>query len=504
MLKQARRPVASLCLTLLALNVASCHRIAQQDARTVIPTDGTSVGVERIRGVTMNDGRQIQFDRIPEASVLADTLRANVQGHPVVIPVSDVQRVWIVTLDKKRTTLAVIGTTFAVLGTLVAIAIATKESCPFVYSWDGSQYVFDGEPYGGAVSRGLERDDYSDLEHLRPDASGLYRLLVANEVNETQFTNSMELLVVDHRLGTRFEMDEWGKLHGVSSAVPPISARDQDGRDLVPWLRASDELIWEPQPAMDPGGAVRQEIVLTFPKPRDAKRAQLVARAGTGLWGSHMIREMLQLRGSAVTEWYAALDKGGEPLNALRAWNVREELYVLKLDVDESGTWRPRGLLPGGGPFIAETRVVSLDLGNAPGETLRLRIRPPSGFWSLNSFAVTYDDSEQPLAVTTVQPLSARTSDGRDLLGDLRNADDRYYAMPNTGDRATITFVAPPGRSGAQRSVFLHTRGYYRLHLPEQGPADLVTLQKITDQPDAAARMAAESFAKRRLARSGN
>lgn len=213
---------------------------------------------------------------------------------------------------------------------------------------------------------------------------------------------------------------------------------------------------------------------------------------------------MLQLRGSAVTEWYATLDKGGAPLDALRAWNVREELYVLKLDVDESGTWRPRGLLPGGGPFIAETRVVPLDLSNAPGDSLRLRIRPPSGFWALNSFAVTYEDNNQPLAITTVQPLSAQTSDGRDMLGELRAADDRYYAMPNTGDNAKIAFVAPPAREGAERSVFLHTRGYYRLHLPEQGAADAATLQRLIDQPDAAARLAAESFAKHRLARSGN
>jgi len=504
MLKHARRPVASLCITLLAFNVVGCHRITQQETRTVIAADGSAVKTDRIRGVTMNDGRQIQFDKDPKAQVLLDTLRANVQGQPTVIPVSDVQRVWLETIDKTRTSFAVLGVTVGVLAIALAVAIATKESCPFVYSWDGTQYVFDGEPYGGAVSRGLERDDYSDLEHLRPDASGFYRLMVTNEVNETQFTNSMELLVVDHRVGTRFEMDEWGKPHSVSSALPPTSARDQDGRDLVPWLRASDDLIWEPLPPIDPAGAVRQEIVLTFPKPRGAMRAQLVARAGTGLWGSHMIREMLQLRGSAVTEWYATLDKGGEPLDALRAWNVREELYVLKLDVDESGTWRPRGLLPGGGPFIAETRVVPLDLSNATGESLRLRIRPPSGFWALNSFAVTYDDNEQPLAVTTVQPLSARTSDGRDLLGDLRTADDRYYTMPNTGDHGMISFVAPPARGGAERSVFLHTRGYYRLHLPEQGPADLVALQRITDQPDAAARMAAASFAKQRLARSGN
>jgi hypothetical protein len=504
MLKHARRPVASLCIALLALNVVDCYRTTQRETRTVIPADGTTAAMWRIRGVTMNDGRSIQFDRGELPGVLRDTLRANVQGKPTVIPVSDVQRVWVESLNKTRTTFAVIGTTLGVLVIAGAVALATKESCPFVYSWDGTQYVFDGEPYGGAVFRALERDDYSDLEHLRPDSAGLYRLMVTNEVNETQFTNSMELLVVDHRRGTRFEMDEWGKPHSVSNALPPVSARDQNGRDLVAWLRASDHMIWEPLPPMDPAGAVRQEIVMTFPKPRGATRAQLVARAGTGLWGSHMIREMLQLRGSEVTEWYATLDNGGAPLDALRAWNIREELYVLKLDVDEAGTWRPRGLLPGGGPFIAETRVVPLDVSNVTGDSLRVRIRPPSGFWALNSFAVTYDDNEQPLAVTTVQPLSAQTSDGRDLLGDLRAADDRYYAMPNTGDRAMISFVATPARDGAERTVFLHTRGYYRLHLPEQGPADSVTLQRISDQPDAAARMAAESFAKQRFARSGN
>jgi hypothetical protein len=76
--------------------------------------------------------------------------------------------------------------------------------------------------------------------------------------------------------------------------------------------------------------------------------------------------------------------------------------------------------------------------------------------------------------------------------------------MPNTGDAAQVTFAAPPARAGAERTVFLQTRGYYRLHLPEKGPADLPALQRITEQPDGAARMAAESFAKRRVARSGN
>ena len=327
------------------------------------------------------------------------------------IPTSSLQRVWVRSLNKGRTTLAVLGITAGALAALMAIALATKESCPFVYSWNGTQYVFDGEPYGGAVTRGLERDDYSSLEHLRPDSAGLYRLLVTNEVNETQYTNLMELMVVDHAPGSRFEVDEVGKLHNVKTAVGPSTAQDQNGRDLVPWLSAADQKIWEPLPSLDPSASVRQEIILTYPKPAGATRARLVARAGTGMWGSHMIREVLQLRGAQVTEWYAAIDKGGASLDSLHAWNVREELYVLKLDIEEGSAWRTRGLLPGGGPFLTETRVVSLDLSRVSGDSLRLRIRPPSGFWALNSFEISYEDGAAPLAVTTVAPIFREVSD---------------------------------------------------------------------------------------------
>ncbi|HEY8830933.1 MAG TPA: hypothetical protein VIM21_00360 [Gemmatimonadaceae bacterium] len=499
MLQRARRPVASLCIALLAMNLVDCHTVTKKEAAAVIPRPDSS-RTENIVGVTLKDGSEIKFDDKPRATYDADTLRAYAGKQPQAIPVSNLQRVWVKTTDKGRTTLLVLGLSVGAFATLLAIAIASKESCPFVYSWDGTQFVFDGEPYGGAVSRGLERDDYSNLEHLRADASGLYRLMVTNEVNETQYTNSMELVVIDHNPGARFEMDEWGRPYNVFSSIAPVSARDRSGRDLVQWLKTPDQLIWEPMPETDSTAPVREEIVLTYPKPRAATRARLVARAGTGLWGSHMIREMLQLRGADVKAWYAMVDNGGAPRSLLRDWNVREELYVLKLDVDEAGTWHTRGLLPGGGPFLTETRVVPLDLSQVAGDSLRLRIRPPAGFWALNSFEISYEDGDAPLAVSKVAPASARTSDDRDILADLREADDRYYAMPTTDDRAFVSFVAPPVRPGSERTIFLHTRGYYRLHLPEQGAADAVALRRITDVPDAAARMAAESFAKRRMA----
>lgn len=501
MIKLVRRPAAGLCLALLLIDLSGCRRVTRHEPEQVIPP-GTSGTKEQIVGVTMRDGTEVRFDSRPRADVRGDTVHAWVRVRPFAVAISDVQRVWIARVDPARTTLAIVSIVAGVAAVLFAIALASKESCPFVYSWDGSEYVFDAEPYGGAVTRGLERDDYSRLEHLRVDSAGLYRIMVANEVNETQFTNAMRLLVVDHAAGARVEVDEWGRMYGLGAVIPPLVARDQDGRDLLPWLRLTDRAIWEPLPPADPSGRVRQEIELIFPKPVGATSARLVANVSTGLWGSHMIREMLELRGDSVGAWYAAIDSSANALETLRRWNVREELYVLKIEVAESNGWQVRGLLPGGGPFISEERVVPLDVSRVEGDTLRIRLRPPLGFWALNSFGVSYDASGA-ISVDTIAPLWAVASDGRDVLAELRDADDEYYAMPTTGDYGYVAFRAPaPPRAGVQRSVFLHTRGYYRLDLGERGTPDVSTLSRITEEPDAAARLAAERFAKQHVGRS--
>ena len=225
MLARARRPVASLCLAVLAFDVVSCHHVVQKAPTPDVLANEDGTTKERIVGVTLYDGRAVRFDPGTPSRIANDSLFSLVAGQPFGVAVSDVQRLWLEKIDPLATTILVIGTGAAVFAVALGIALATKESCPFIYSWDGTRYVFDAEPYGGAITRGLERDDYGTLEHLRADSAGLYRLLVTNEVNETQYTNSMRLFVVDHEPGARFEMDELGRLHDVvqltTVVVPP-------------------------------------------------------------------------------------------------------------------------------------------------------------------------------------------------------------------------------------------------------------------------------------------
>src|SRR5262249_56411742 len=118
-----------------------------------------------------------------------------------------------------------------------------------------------------------------------------------------------------------------------------------EGRDLLPWLATTDRVIWEAPPVLDANGGVRQEIVLTFPKPKGATRARLVANVGTGLWGSGMIKEMLKLRGRDLESWYASMDSDRTQSSAQFAWILRGELLALKREDEKHAGWETRRTL---------------------------------------------------------------------------------------------------------------------------------------------------------------
>lgn len=499
------RVVSAILLLALLPHFTGCsvHHTAR------VPTDEVQPPItEEIVGVTTKDGRMVEFDRKahppPWATISNDTIFASVNGSRVSIPMDEVTHLWLRRYDAGASILASFFVTVGVVAGMLLVAAVivalTKDSCPFIYSWDGEKYVFDAEPYGGAITRGLERDDYGELEHLRADGEK-YRLRVTNEVRETQFTNLMELWVVDHTPGTRVIPDEWGNLYAISDLQTLSSATDATGRDLKPWLGKKDLRIWEPEAKPGSAGELREQIVMSFPRPEGATQARLVANVATGLWGSNMISEMLELRGDQIDDWYDHMDTTPAAVDSLYTWNIREGTYILRLEVETADGWEVRGLLPGGGPFIAEDRVVPLNITGTAGDQLRLRIQPPKGYWSLNWFAIDYG-ADHTVLVDTLAPAQAVDQEGRDVLTALLETDDEYYVMPNTGDYALVDFAAPARRAEMDRTVILHSRGYYQLHLAPAGEPDVVTLERLIHEPGYSAAFAAERYARWRAERS--
>jgi hypothetical protein len=105
----------------LALNQLGCYRVTQEEPQTIIPS-GRSVPMERVVGVTLKNGRDIQFDNNSNPIVRRDTIRVEVANQLLTIPVSDVQRVWVLSINKTPTVFVVLG--FVVLALFLATVIA--------------------------------------------------------------------------------------------------------------------------------------------------------------------------------------------------------------------------------------------------------------------------------------------------------------------------------------------------------------------------------------------
>lgn len=410
----------------------------------------------------------------------------DVEFVPRAVPADSVTQYWVQRTDPVATTVLVLVVAAGAVGLAVAIVAAAKDSCPFVYAYDGEHFVFDAEPLGGAICRGLRRTECSRLEHLQAVA-GEYRLLLRNEVNETQYLDAMRLRVVDHAPEQWLVPDHAGNLHVVGRPIPPQGAHDEAGRDIARLLGARDGAAW-----LTHTGALtaeerdlRHHLTVQFPKPRGAQHARLVGNAGTALWGSNMIREMLQLRGAAVGGWYEEIERGGERLTELALFNLREELYLLRVRAERDSGLVDRGFLYGSGPFIAEDRVVEFDVSDLPGEALTLHLDPPKGFWTLDYLAVEYD-RDSIAAAPSLTLASARDQDGRDIAGSLRTSDGQYYVMPRNGDWAELTFAAlPPVADGQVRSIFLETDGYYEIQIDKSRPEATSLVRQLLNEPGA-------------------
>jgi len=418
------------------------------------------------------------------------------RASSVSIPMSQVDTVLVEKRDAGKVFLVTLAVVAGTIVGLYAISLALKESCPFVYSYDGQDYTLDGEPYGGATAPGLKRTDWGGLKYLRA-VEGEYRFKLTNEVDETQYTDELKLLVVDHPRDVSVVADERGVAHSLRSPAAPSKAADARGRDILSYVNEDDWVYWQTQARdLDPqlASGAKERLVFEFPKPAGAKRARLVFDGGNTLWASRMVKEFLSLQGSNLELYYASLNTPGPSLFALQSWNMREELYRLNVRVSTPRGWVAKGSVAGGGPFVFRSKVYTLDIADVPGDVLKLELTPPVGFWMINHVAVDYGDDEA-LQVQELDATRAVDSRGTDVRPLLASTDGRYLAMPNTGDSADLVFAAPPPVSGLARTVILKTNGYYDIHMGKLGAPQSATLARIMGEPGFPVRFAMEAVA---------
>ncbi len=399
-------------------------------------------------------------------------------NNRISVPAGSISKVEIYDKDTATTTgswiLGALGVTAGAYLILAIIVLIFKESCPFIYTYDGENYQFAGEIFSGAIQPGLERNDYLVLPELKPN-EGDYLLKVTNEVKEIQHINLMELDVIDHAEEVNVLMDKYGRIQTFLEPVLPSGAETHNGQDILSLVNQKDTYYYNFNESAG-SDITYDEVILTFNKPLNAQTGKLLIRAKNSLWLEHVFSSFHDMFG----RMYNTFDKkeAKKPAEELRKL-MFEQGFPLKVYLERDGEWVLQDFYEIAGPMAMKNDVLALDITDTSNETVRIKLETGLMFWELDYAALDFSENASYDRVT-VPATQAFDENKLDITESIMNDDEIYYSQPIIGNEAVITFPVPE-LAGESRTIVLHSKGYYKIIREQNGRAQWNKLKTFRD-----------------------
>ena len=365
-------------------------------------------------------------------------------------------------------------------------------SCPMIWTWDGHSFQFITDvlgvaPLGAAAGDGkyfpVDHTEYVTIPSGALVAEGgKYEVRVTEELAEVSYLDQVQLLAVDHPAGVDIHTNEKFtgppfrdfKLFGVSQRIAPISARDQNGRDVLDLVLHRDERYPDTFKRTRGGTAEPWRLDLDFGQAAPGNRAILVLNGWVD-WadGSTFLQASQETRAGLMTpslqvkdakgRWQTVIEDMGMPAGKPKTIVVdmtgkflsrsREVRIVTNLCVywdeiflSEDGAAAPR------------TRITTVPLKGAELSfrgfsrvSIDPRRKQPERFFY-----------ERARATTMWNPTPGQYTRYGDVRPLFDAVDDRLVVM-GSGDEARLQFDAralPPLPDGWRRDFLLKVEGW--------------------------------------------
>lgn len=367
-----------------------------------------------------------------------------------------------------------IGIGIGAVAVLLIIIALTKSSCPFVYSFDGKGYIFNGEIFSGATQPGLERNDYLPL-NIIASASDDYKLKLTNEVHEVQSVNFAGLICVDHPAGRSVLLDKYGTVNTLVKPVPPLQAENGNGRNILNEIKEKDTLNYSGDTEASGNSGIEQ-IIMKFARPAGCKSASLVIRAKNSFWLDVLFTKFHGLFGSRYNI-FLKKQESETPENLERF--LIEQKIPLSVYIEKDGEWVYSDYFNLAGPMAFRDDILRLDFDGISSDTIRIKLETGFLFWEVDYAAMDFSKNESVIP-SVIAASGALDKNGADVSNLIRTADKNYLVLRNVGDEVFLNFKKPEQKSEA-RTLFLHTSGYYRILREQSGPADRRKLKSFRE-----------------------
>jgi len=391
------------------------------------------------------------------------------------VPLDKIHRIEVHDVDVGKTIFAVAGSAVAVVGIITLILLLTKESCPFIYVFNGDSYEFTGEIYSGAIYPHLERDDYLPLPTLRSQDNE-YLLKMANMVREIQYTNLTELLVIDHPNETDVLIDKYGKYYTFNKLQSPRTAISANQNNILSEIMYKDDLKYLGEVNEDTEMAM-DYVMLNFKKPQNSETAELVLRAKNSFWLDYIVGQFFELFGDKYSNW---MEKQQNQTEKDQSNWVLDQGLSLSVYLEKNGEWQFMDYYNIVGPVAEKDIVMSMDISDIDSDELNIKLEYGYLFWEIDYAGLDFSP-QLPVEQKIVKMSSAVDQEVSDVFQLLIQKDKKYYIMDEIGDHAILKYDAPEERQNMKRSLFLHSSGHYEVKRDPSGKPDVSYLKSFRE-----------------------
>ena len=388
----------------------------------------------------------------------------------VEFPLTDIDEIRIIDRNTGKEIAVYALVTVGAIAIVSAIVALTKSSCPYVYVNNGELFVFEGETFGGAIAKNLEREDYMPLPSIKA-SDGTYSIRISNELKERQYTNLLELVVVEHASEQDVLLDKSGNPQLIGNISKPFLANSSSGEDLLAVLDKKDAKVH----LFNDHDYSKNEVLMKFKKPENALHAKLVIKGKNTLWFDYLFGEFLEIFGGYYADW---MQKQAETSTDDRMQNIIDNDFPLFISIKKNGKWQLVDYLLTVGPLAPREFVVPVEISDIPGDEIEIKLHTGFMFWELDYAGVDFSENTD-LKKRVIKPYLAVGTGSIDWKAALENADEEYMVQENTGDVTEILFEVPVSLQEQPHTTFLKTQGYYELIRDFEGLPGLVQLKKF-------------------------
>jgi hypothetical protein len=450
-----KREIACFLISLLALQSCTIYTKTSMPIQQAVAS-GVPVKV-------VNDQNNVYtFKRI----VFEDSTYYGVNGSKrTVLRENTIDKIY----PKNRGASATATTTLLVVaaaGTFLVIAC----NCPHVYVNNGTDYELNTTLFTGAVATQLERHDYKILPDYQKD-SEVYEIKIANEDNEDQYTNLLELITVNHNENESVLSDKNGNIVTVRNLVEPIEALDNSMHSIRDQVRAADTDAYRFDPDSISG---LSEVFFTFGKPASADNAKLVLRVKNSNWSGYVYDEFNSLFGKRYAEWVKSNENKSK--EEREKWMTDQGINLL-VDIKTDGGWKNVDRVELVGEVSYHSIVIPLEF-KEDNSNLEIRVRSGFKFWELDYAGVDFSE-DSPVEIQRLKPVLATGSDGEDFTDALSSDDSKYMDHLGKGTSTLVRFEPMTLQKGKSRTIIIHSKGYYLHKKTYEGKTHTKELEKF-------------------------